>query len=356
MKVLAWVPQPVDTSPGQRFRIEQWEPWLREAGIDLTYSPFSSPELTRLLKNPGAALSKAAKTLAGLTRRMREALAAASFDAAYIFREGALLGPAFAERILASRGVPFIFDFDDSVWIRYISPANAYLSYLRFPGKTATLCRTAAHVFAGNETLRRYALRYNHHVTVVPTTIDTEKYRVLPERNPPIPTIGWTGSYSSEQYLDIVRPALQSLARRHAFRLVVVGGGRFAADAVAVEHRPWRAGTEVADLSDIDIGVMPLEDTEWERGKCGLKALQYMALGIPAVVSPVGVNREIIQHGSNGLIAESPEAWERCLEDLITNSSLRRRLGLAGRDSVEERYSARVHAPQVASRFRALAR
>lgn len=352
MKVLAWVPQAIDTSPGQRFRIEQWEPHLRQEGIEIAYSPFSSAEIAAVLQRRGSTAQKAKAVVRALWQRFREAWTAAPYDLVYIFREGALLGPAVAERILARRRIPFVFDFDDAVWLRYVSPANSYLSYLRFPSKTATLCRLARHVVAGNPYLRDYALRHNERVSVVPTTIDTVRYRPAPRSANAVPVIGWTGSYSTVQYLGVVRTALERLRARRSFRVVVVGGEGFAAQGVDVEHRPWRSATEVEDLLDFDVGIMPLPDSQWERGKCGLKALQYMALEIPAVVSPVGVNREIVQHGNNGLLAGSEAEWEAALDSLLSDASLRRRLGQAGRATVEASYSAAVHAPRVAEVFR----
>ncbi|PYQ52780.1 MAG: group 1 glycosyl transferase [Acidobacteria bacterium] len=352
MRVLAWVPQELDTSPGQRFRIEQWAPLLRREQIELVWSPFLGEALGRALKTSGHVGAKAGGVLRALAARMREAWRAKEFDLVYIFREGALLGPALAERILRRAGVPWVFDFDDAVWVRYVSPANSYLSYLRFPGKTAFLVRHARQVMAGNAYLRDWAGRFNPSVSVVPTTIDTDTYRPVPPREGGPPVIGWTGSYSTEKYLELVRPALERLRRRRAFRLVVVGGGAFRADGVEVEHRPWRARTETADLADLDIGLMPLPDAEWERGKCGLKALQYMALGLPVVVSPVGVNAEIVRDGESGVLARTAEQWEEALERLLADADLRRRMGRAGRATVERAYSAAVVAPRVAEIFR----
>jgi glycosyltransferase involved in cell wall biosynthesis len=354
MRVLAWVPQAFDTSPGQRFRIEQWAPHLAREGIEIIYAPFADETLASLMKRPGHLVAKAGGVARSLAARLSGAWRASEFDAAYIFREGALLGPAIAERILARSGVPYVFDFDDAVWVRYVSPANSYLSYLRFPGKTATLCRQARHVIAGNAYLRDYALRYNPRVSVVPTTIDTETYRPLPVHVRRRCVIGWTGSYSTEQYLALVRPALERLRSRYDFRMVVVGGGSFTATGLEVEHRPWRSATEVKDLADFDIGLMPLPDAEWERGKCGLKALQYMALGISVVASPVGCNAEIIQHGSNGFLARNDAEWEDLLGRLLEDVALRRALGEAGRRSVETRYSALVQAPRVAAIFKGM--
>jgi glycosyltransferase involved in cell wall biosynthesis len=353
VRVLAWVPQEYGTSPGQRFRLEQWEPYLQREGIEITYAPFVQASLTRLLQRRGSWLSKGIGLLRALSRRAVDGMSVSGIDLVYILREGALLGPAGAERLLALRRIPFVFDFDDAVWVRYVSPANLYLSYLRFPGKTASLCRLAGHVIAGNTYLATYASRYSARVTIVPTTIDTEVYRPL-TRSPPLrPVIGWTGSYSTAQYLSLVRPVLERLRRRYDFRLVLVGGGEgFHADGVDVECRPWSSAREIQDISQFDVGIMPLPDAEWERGKCGLKALQYMALAIPPVVSPVGINQEIVAHGHNGLLAENETQWESALEQLLRSPDLRSRLGVAARETVERSFSAVQHAPRVAEIFR----
>lgn len=352
MRVLAWVPQERDTSPGQRFRIEQWEPALRSEGIEIHYSPFADHALGETLKRRGAAPRKVLGVGRALGRRLAEARRARDYDLVYVFREGALLGPALAERLLALRGVPFVFDFDDSVWVRYVSPANPLTSWLRFPGKTASLCRLARHVLAGNAFLESYARRFNARVSIVPTTIDTERYSPALRRPGNIPVIGWTGSYSTARYLARLAGPLQRLRRRHEFRVVVVGAPALELPGVELELRPWRSASEVQDLADFDVGLMPLDDTEWERGKCGLKALQYMALGIPAVVSPVGVNTEIVRDGENGLLAGSEPEWEAALGRLLRDAGLRRRLGQAGRLTVESGYACRVHAPRVAAAFR----
>lgn len=352
MRVLAWVPQARDTSPGQRFRLEQWEPHLDREGIEISWAPFSDAALVSVLQRRGAVVPKALHVLRALARRLREAFRAREYDLVYVFRETALFGPAIAERVLRWAGVPYVVDFDDAIWVRYVSPSNSYFSYLRFPGKTRTLVRGARRVMAGNPYLRDWALRYNANVDIVPTTIDTDVYRPLPPRRNPVPVIGWTGSFSTEQYLDVVKPALVRLRQRHAFKLVVVGGGAFQAPGVEVEHRPWRSATEVADLADFDIGLMPLPDAEWERGKCGLKALQYMALGVPPVVSPVGVNAEIVRDGRDGLLARGAGEWEVALEGLLVDPDRREELGRSGRQRVEASFSAAVHGPRVAHVFK----
>jgi glycosyltransferase involved in cell wall biosynthesis len=348
VRVAAWTPEPKGVTPGQRFRIEQWEAILRSHGLDLVYHPFLDSRTAALLKSSGRSPAKAVRLLQLLLQRVRLA-ASIDCDLVFVFRESALLGPAIAERILKRRAIPYVYDFDDSVWIRYRSPANSFWSYLRCPGKTATSCRLAAHVLAGNETLAGYARAHGRLVSVVPTTIDTDLYRPTAARGQGMIVIGWSGSYSTGPYLELVRPVLQRLARRFSFRIVTIGAREFRVDGVEVDVRPWRAESEVSDINQFDIGIMPLPDARWEQGKCGLKALQYMALSIPTVASPVGVNRDIIAHGENGLLAATQEEWEAALGRLVADAALRRTLGRAGRDTVERSYSARVHAPRVAA-------
>ncbi|HEU4593741.1 MAG TPA: glycosyltransferase family 4 protein [Pyrinomonadaceae bacterium] len=348
MRLLAIVPSIYDTNPSQRFRIEQWEPLLRARGVEITFKPFETKELNAVLYKHGQLAEKLRLVLKSFARRFSEVRAARDYDAVYVLREAALLGPPLFERWIARAGVPFIFDFDDAVFVPYVSPSNGYLSYLKFPGKTRSICRLAAHVMAGNEYLADYAREVNDRVTIVPTTIDTAKYTVEPraEENE-MPVIGWSGSHSTAQHLSTLRGALQRLAREERFLLRVIGAPGFKIDDVNIEALPWRPETEVAELRTFDIGVMPLPDDQWSRGKCGLKALQYMAVGVPTVCSPVGVNTEIIQDDENGLIASTEDEWVEKLTRLLRSAELRQRLGRAGRATVDARYSASVQAPRV---------
>jgi glycosyltransferase involved in cell wall biosynthesis len=348
VRVLALVPALPDTSPGQRFRMEQWAPHLAARGIDVAFEPFESADLHERLYQPGQSARKAVLIGRAFAARARRLATLSEFDVVYVFREAALLGPALLERWIARRRVPMIFDFDDAVFERYVSPSNGYLSYVKCPGKTATICRLASHVMAGNPYLADYARRFNNRVTVVPTTIDTTRYAPRrPARGGETVVIGWSGSYSTVQHLDVLRAALQRLAGIVPFRLRVIGTSRYELPGVEVVASVWRAEMEVDDLREIDIGIMPLPDDRWSRGKCGLKALQYMALGIPAVCSPVGVNSDIIDHGRNGFLASAEDEWVDRLAELMRSAEARERLGAAGRQTVEERFSPVVQAPRV---------
>ena len=356
MKVLAWVPYPLGVAPSQRYRIEQWSPYLRELGIEVTFQPFASPSLARMLYERGRWASKAAQMTSGLVRRLGEALQATRYDAVFIQREAALLGPAWSERLLRARQPALVYDFDDAIYLPYVSPTNRYLSYLKFPWKTRALCRMAAAVVAGNDHLAAYASRYNDRVFVVPSTVALREYQERPV--PPagrLPVVGWTGSHSSAAYLSVVRDALQELRRRRPFRLLIIGVEHYDIPGVEVECRPWSAASEVRDLWDMDVGIMPLPDEPWARGKCGMKAIQYMGVGIPAVVSPVGANREIVQDGRTGFHAATTAEWVEKLDLLLTDAELRGRLGREARESVRASYSAEAQAPRVAEILRQVA-
>jgi glycosyltransferase involved in cell wall biosynthesis len=357
MRVLALMPALYDTSPGQRYRLEQWEPLLREHGVEITFAAFEDEELHAFLYKRGMMRKKLQLVTRGLGRRLSLVRKVKDYDLVYILREAALLGPPVFERLIAQSGVPMIFDFDDAIFVSYRSPSNGYLSYLKFASKTKTICRIASHVMVGNPYLAEYALQVNDRVTVIPTTIDTEKYRV-PERKetsgPPV--IGWTGSHSTVQHLDTMRGALKKLAERESFRLRVIGTPTYECPPVNVEALSWRADTELEDLSEIDIGMMPLPDDRWSKGKCGLKALQFMALGIPTICSPVGVNTDIIQDDQNGFIAGTEDEWVDKLSRLLRSAELRQRLGQAGRATVEEKYSAITQTPRVYEIFKSVLR
>ena len=357
MRVLALMPALYDTSPGQRYRLEQWEPLLRERGVDITFASFEDEELHALLYKRGMMRKKLHLVTRGLGRRLSLVRKVKDYDLVYILREAALLGPPVFERLIAQSGVPMVFDFDDAIFVSYRSPSNGYLSYLKFASKTKTICRIASHVMVGNPFLADYARQVNDRVTVIPTTIDTEKYRV-PERReksgPPV--IGWTGSYSTVQHLDTMRGALKRLAEKESFRLRVIGTPAYECPPVDVEAMPWRAETELEDLSEIDIGMMPLPDNRWSKGKCGLKALQFMAIGIPTICSPVGVNTDIIHDDQNGFIAATEDEWVEKLTRLLRSAELRQRLGHAGRVTVEEKYSAITQTPRVYEIFKSVLR
>ncbi len=355
VRVLAVVPSVHDRSPGQRYRIEQWEPFLAAEGVDVDYASFETDRLHELLYAPGRYGAKAVEVAAGCLRRVGHAWRARGYDAVFLYREAALVGPAVFERWLGRFGPPVVYDFDDAIFVPYVSPTNAGLSRLKFAGKTATICRAASCVTVGNGYLAEYARRWNPRVEIVPTTIDLDRYHLADRPANARLVIGWTGTHSTYQHLDRLQRALIALREQHDFVLRVIGPAEYRMAGVEVENRPWRSESEVDDLRGIDVGVMPLPDDPWSRGKCGAKALQYMGLGIPAVCSPVGVNTEIISHGVNGMLADGDDEWVAALGALLGSDPERRRLGAAGRETVERGFSAQVHGPRMAAMLRSVA-
>jgi glycosyltransferase involved in cell wall biosynthesis len=353
VRVLVLLPYPTKRVPGQRFRIEQWAPYLQGEGLSLSFSPFLAPKAMDLLYERGRRLSKAVETMRGYTGRLRMLRDLASYDVAFVYREAAMLGSALLERFLAHR-LPFVLDFDDSIYLPPANTVNPWAGWLRHSGKTGTLCGLARHVTVGNETLAAFARSRSRAVTVLPTTIDTEAYVVVTRPDHARPVLGWSGSLTTLPYLSAMRETLLRLRQRMDFELRIIGG-ELSMPGLDVRCQPWRPETEVEDLRELDVGIMPLPDDPWTRGKCGLKALQYMALGIPAVVSPVGVNTEIVQHGVNGYHATSPEEWVDGMGRLLGDNALRARLGSEARRTVEERYSARGHAPRLGRILREVA-
>jgi glycosyltransferase involved in cell wall biosynthesis len=353
VRVTALVPYPLRRAPGQRYRIEQWAPLMRREGVEVDVLPFLDDATLDVLYARGHLVTKGAGVVGGYARRLLQLGRLQDYDVAYVFREAAFLPSTFLEKAVARR-LPFVYDFDDAIYLPATSAANASLRFLKSTSKASTLCSIATHVTVGNAHLADYARRHSRAVTIIPSTIDTSSYLPGPRRPSAVPVIGWTGSATTVPYLEEILPALRVLGASVDFELRVIGG-RISTDGLRVTCVPWNADSEVEDLRAIDIGLMPLPDDEWTRGKCGMKALQYMGLAIPAVVSPVGANAEIVRDGENGFHARSQEDWVARLRSLIEDVSLRMRLGAAGRETVEKEYSAAVHAPRLAGILRELA-
>jgi glycosyltransferase involved in cell wall biosynthesis len=248
-------------------------------------------------------------------------------------------------------GTPVIYDFDDPVFLPYRSPMNGWFSLLKFPRKTHRLFRLSDHIIAINGLLADYAARFNPSVSIVPNCVDTERYR--PGARPEDGTVRlvWIGSHSTMPNLTAIAPALRDLDTKAPVSLRVIGTGEAALPGIPVEVKQWSAETEVTQLQECDIGLLPLIDHSWHPWKFFFKTIQYMAVGLPVVARRLGSNSEIISDGVNGFLVETDDEWRARLRLLIDDVELRQKMGAAARDTVVERFSTTVQMPRVVSIF-----
>jgi glycosyltransferase involved in cell wall biosynthesis len=346
LRVLALVPYALGTAPSQRYRLEQWAPVLSAGGVEVEFWPFADPALTALLHRPKQILRKTWLMAAAFRRRLRLMLARPECNAVVVHRAACLAGPPIVERWLHARGVPLVYDFDDAIFLLHAAAANRRLAWLKTPGKTGTICKLADHVVVCNAVLAAYARERNPCVSIIPSSIDTDQYTPKAPRPKQRVVVGWMGSSTSQTYLEEATATLRALLQARPVEVRVVSDRRPELPGVRHTWHEWSAEREVEELADFDVGIMPMPDDGWARGKCAFKALQYMAMGIGTVAAAVGTNREIIEHGRNGLLAREPQEWLDCLLALVDDPERRRCLGEAGRRTVEERFS--MHGSAVA--------
>ncbi|HEX8429483.1 glycosyltransferase family 4 protein [Hymenobacter sp.] len=342
MRILFVVPYPAGKAPSQRFRFEQYLDILTQAGHSYRLAPFLSDATWAILYKPGRAGAKALGISGGFLRRMLLLFSVPAYDYIFIHREASPIGPPIFEWIIAKvLGKRIIYDFDDAIWIPNTSEANKIVAGIKWHQKAESICRWAYKISCGNAYLQDYARQFNAAATVNPTTIDTEHLhnRIRNQRAAGRLVIGWTGTHSTLKYLEQVVPIVAELETRYDFEFRVISNQPPVVPLKSLRFQPWRKETEIEDLAGLHVGLMPLEDDPWAKGKCAFKALQYMALGIPALVSPVGMNTEVVQPGVNGYICNTPEDWKQALEALMLDPTLRSRLGEAARTTVVERYS-----------------
>ena len=332
-----------------RYRFLQYVPRLRELGHECVVAPLLDD--TYLATRFATGRADFTRVLRCYWRRCQALARAGDFDLLALNYEAFPYVPAWLEKLLLGHKVGYVYDYDDAVFHTYDLHRSWFVRKV-LGGKVRTMIAGAKCVLAGNEYLADYARAVNPEVHILPTVIDLDRYALHPPRDPSRPfTIGWVGSPSTADYLKLIEPALATFCARHKARLVLMGfGTRCRLDVEGVEVLPWSEETEVDAIRQFDVGIMPVPETPWARGKCGFKLVQYMACGLPVVATPVGVNTDLVEEGVNGMLARSPEDWLRALETLRADDGLRQALGEAGRKKVERKYCLQV----TAARFAAL--
>lgn len=336
-----------------RQRVLQYLPTLKAAGIEVEYRPLLGDDYVRNLSD-GSGYSRGAVVRA-YAARVGELLRGEPTDLLWIYAELFPSLPAAFERLAFRRNLPVVYDFDDAFHHHHESVGNPILRRL-LTGKLEPLLRGAAAVCCGNEYLRSYAAQFCGNSHVIPTVVDTELYRPreagpAPEK----PVIGWIGSPSNWCNLRPLLPVLERATKAGARVRVIGAGAQAERDRfLGLELIEWSEETEIEEVRRMDIGIMPLLDLPFQRGKSGYKLIQYMACGLPVIASPVGVNSDIVTPG-NGILARSPDEWEQALTILLGNPDLRARMGEAGRHRAVELYSLASQAPRLIQIFRSAA-
>lgn len=341
-KVLILVAHRPQRSPSQRYRFEQYIPFLQSHGYDFTWSFLLNEKDDRIFYSSGHFLRKVFIMLKSVMIRLKDVRRFKNYDIIFIQRETTFFGTSYFERKAKASGKKVIFDFDDAIWIEDTSPGNQKWKWLKNTKKFETNVACANVVIAGNSYLANKAKAFNDNVMIIPTTVDTNFHTPKPQlRNKERITIGWSGSISTIKHFESVVPVLIKLNEKYRDQLQfkVLGDEFYVNNQLGIKGIAWSAQTEVDELNTFDIGLMPLPDEAWANGKCGLKALTYMACGVPVVTNPIGVNKEIVENKVNGYLVNTEEEWLNALEELMKDKLLREQIGNEGLKTVRKLYS-----------------
>lgn len=345
MRILFIVPYPSEGA-SNRYRVEQYLKFLSGERIAYDIRPFVSKEFYRILYTKKRNSKKIIYFLNSFFKRIIDIFNLYKYDVVFIHREMCPFGPPIFEWLIHILRKPIIFDFDDAIFLKNFNPANSLFQFLKFPSKVKKIIRMSSAVIVSNRFLEEFARKFNNSIYIIPTPIDTEKFNVT-QKNSKELIIGWIGSPTTVPYLRIIFNVIQKLSQKYDFILKIVGAEEQTfIPGVKIENYEWKLEREIQDFQSINIGVYPLSDTLWAKGKAAFKAIQYMAVGTPVVASRVGMTKELIKDGINGFLAGSEEEWISKVSKLIEDVALRENMGLAGRKTVEEKYSVKVNAPK----------
>src|SRR5438309_1342993 len=382
MKVLALASYPTEAA-ATRYRLEQFVRPLAEGDIDLTIHPFLNSKLFEKLYRREALPLTALGLISAILRRSGDVLSASQADVVLVQREAMIFGPPLLEWLITRvMKRPMVLDLDDATYVSYTSPTYGdFGKSLKWFGKTDDLIRWATIVICGNRSIAEYVSSKGVRARVIPTVVDTEVFRPAcppanaggPDNDRPVDAggfdkplhrtnsrvvLGWIGTHSTLPYLESIFPVLSELARNHDFRLKIVGAGKdeIKIPGVEVENLRWSLEREVQDFQSIDVGLYPIDaslySNKWAAGKSGFKAIQYMAVGVPYVATPVGAATELGEAGVTHFFASNHQEWRRALAELIVNADKRKQMGAAGRWHVTKNFALPAQAEKLAAVLR----
>jgi glycosyltransferase involved in cell wall biosynthesis len=348
-KILFIAPHRPNRSPSQRYRFEQYIPYLEKEGTVCRLAFLVTEKDDAVFYAPGKFLVKGWLMFGYFLKRVTHVFLAFQFDVVFIQREAFFIGGAFFERLFKWTGKKIIFDFDDAIWLPNVSEGNKKWLWLKSLNKTGDIIKLSDHVVAGNNYLAAYAKNFNSTITVIPSTVDLNFYTIDPNQpKRDYVTIGWSGSPTTVPYFQLLEPVFIKLKKKYGSRLkfTLLGDQSYCNNELEIQGIKWTNENEVAVIQTFDIGIMPMPDDEWSKGKCSMKGIQYMALAIPTIMAKAGMNLEVIQDGVNGFLAASELEWEEKLSCLIEQEELRNRLGNAGKKTIDEKYTTQAQLSQ----------
>lgn len=352
-QILFLVQYPENVSPSQRFRFELYKDLLAQNGFIVTTQSFIDNAGYAVIFKKGFFIQKTIAVLKGFLRRIQMLFTVNKYDFVFLESGVAPIGPPVFEWIMIKwLKKKVVYDFDGAIWVQPVSDMNRFFGFLKNKGKAAHICKWAYKISCGNEFLCNYAKQYNNNVVYNPTCVDTEKQHHIPSlQDVEKITIGWTGSFSTLPYLKLIVPVLQRLQEAYDFNFKIICNQQPKLAIKNLQYIEWSEENEVTELATCQIGLMPLTQDEWSEGKCGFKLIQYLSLEIPAVASPVGVNKKIIEEGVNGFLCDTEEQWYAAIEKLILDKNLRKQLGKNGRKKIINAYSLLSNADNFLSLF-----
>lgn len=356
-KVLVISAHRLNRSPSQRYRYEQYIEFLKTKDYHFTFSFLLGEKSDSIFYAKGFSVLKAFILFNSFLIRLKDLIRFNDFDIILIQREALFVGSSFFERKAFKSKAKVIFDFDDSIWIMDTSPGNKKWEWLKNPNKTKENIQNADLVIAGNTYLADFAKQFNKNVILIPTTVDCNVHFPKPElREKETLVIGWSGSISTIKHFEMIVPVLKKLKEKYDGKISfkVIGDSTYVNSVLGITGKDWSLENEVNELNTFDIGIMPLPDDDWAKGKCGLKGLTFMACGVPTVMSAVGVNTEIIRQNENGFLVKIEKDWINSLSKLIESKELRKTIGEAGRKTVLEKYSVEVNKEKYLEAFKSL--
>lgn len=357
-KVLVLCPSPRGTAATQRLKYEQYIPGLEKSGYQFTISNFQSNRFWKIIYKPGHTLEKVFWVTMGYLRRTFDLLRAPFYDVIFVNLWVTPLGPPLFERLFCLFRKKIIYDIDDMLFKTGSGHGKqSIIQKLKGTKKPIVLMKNATYVIVCTPKLEEIALSLNKYKNVVDisSTFDTQRFVPANKEASGKPlVIGWTGTHSTLPFLDLIQPALSKLVQERSFTLKVIANKYYQMEGVPTEYIDWNADTEVADLHTFDIGLYPIPANEWSLGKSSLKALTYMAIGIPFVATAYGTNYRIMEDGVQGFMALEQDEWVEKLKQLIDNFELRQEMGIMGRKRVVEQYSTEANLPKYLNAFKAI--